>query len=307
MQALDAILASVRLESTLLSRARYTAPWAVTTRGASAPIFHAVVAGQCVLTHRGGRYELSVGEVALLPRADAHLMSSGEATPVPVTNLSAVARHGLIGLIEHGGRGAETRIICGIVRPGLEAAAWLLEMLPPLIISRPTDPSARGWIDHTLGMLDAELCAPSPGSEAIVARLTDGLVLHILREHALSAAEHERGWLAALRDERIGKALALIHAEPGKPWTGSSLAAKVGMSRSRFFAHFTALVGEPPVHYLARWRASAAADLLRRRRLTDAALAEAVGYRSEHAFKTAFRRFLGVTPSTYRRQIREAP
>ena len=138
----------------------------------------------------------------------------------------------------------------------------------------------------------------------MVERLTDLLVLQTLRHEAVDGSSVE-GWLAAVRDERVGKALALMHASPGADWTVDQLASRCGMSRSRFYERFSTLVGEPPKRYLARWRANAAADLIRREDLSNAEAAEAVGYGSEQAFTAAFRRHLGVSPAAYRRQARE--
>ena len=62
------------------------------------------------------------------------------------------------------------------------------------------------------------------------------------------------GWLDALRDRQIGRAIALIHRDPARGWTVASLADEVAMSRSAFAARFTDLVRESPMHYVARWR-----------------------------------------------------
>jgi AraC-like DNA-binding protein len=74
------------------------------------------------------------------------------------------------------------------------------------------------------------------------------------------------------------------------------------MSRSAFAAKFTAVVGEPPLHYLTRFRVTRAADLLR---LSDDSIKEIaanVGYDSEAAFNHAFKRAYGVAPGMYRKQ-----
>lgn len=60
---------------------------------------------------------------------------------------------------------------------------------------------------------------------------------------------------------RLG--LNLMHAQVAEAWTVESIARQVGMSRSGFAARFTAIVGEPPLQYLARWRVTRAGELLR--------------------------------------------
>src|SRR5262245_23500046 len=117
----------------------------------------------------------------------------------------------------------------------------------------------------TLRFMAAEATARRPGGETVVTRLADVLVIQTIR----SWIEHDpaalTGWLGALRDRQVGPAIALIHRDPARAWTVASLAAEVTMSRSAFAARFSALVGEPPMRYLARWRmqvarASLAAD-----------------------------------------------
>jgi AraC-like DNA-binding protein len=99
----------------------------------------------------------------------------------------------------------------------------------------------------------------------------------------------------------VGRGIALIHRAPARAWTVSSLAAEVAMSRSAFAARFTELVGEPPMHYVARWRMHVALASLREDGATLGELAMRLGYQSEAAFSRAFKRFIGVSPGSVRR------
>ncbi len=304
MEALETVLRSVRIGSSLLSRARYGDPWAVVTRGAPFPILHAIVDGNCLLIREGEpNVVLQTGDVVILPRGPAHIMASRETTePVPVPELTSSC-NGTVRHIQHGGPGDTCGILCGTFHLDHEAGGCLLGLLPPVIHLRPADDVMNAFIDGTLRLLDAEVARDSNGSSAVVARLTDLLVLQALRSEAVNEAPMQ-GWLAAVRDERIGKALALMHASPGADWSATKLATRCGMSRSRFFERFSKLVGEPPKRYLARWRSNAAADLILRDDVSIAEAAEAVGYSSEQAFTAAFRRHLGVSPAAYRRRSR---
>jgi AraC-like DNA-binding protein len=301
VDALDEVLRSLRMASSLLSRARYGDPWAVVTKGAPFPILHAMVEGSCQLMREGEPdVRLETGDVVVLPQGSAHVMASrATLASVPVPRLTSSC-DGTVRRIEHGGPGEHCVIICGTFHLDHEAGGWLLGLLPSVVHLRPASEVANDFMEGTLRLLDAEIAAGERGSSAVVERLTDLLVLQALR-HEATNSDATSGWLAAVRDERIGKALALMHASPGAEWTVDKLARRCGMSRTRFYQRFTDLVGEPPKRYLARWRANAAADLIRREGLADAEAAEAVGYRSAQAFTTAFRRHLGVTPSAYRR------
>jgi AraC-like DNA-binding protein len=129
------------------------------------------------------------------------------------------------------------------------------------------------------------------------------LLLYILRAwfEGQPARGEAGGWAAALSDLAVSTALQAVHQDPAGPWTVESLGREAGMSRAAFAARFTALVGRPPLAYLTWWRMTTAARLLRD---SDAGLAEIaarVGYSSEYAFGTAFKRAYGTAPGRYRR------
>ncbi|HLL84248.1 MAG TPA: helix-turn-helix transcriptional regulator [Longimicrobium sp.] len=68
-------------------------------------------------------------------------------------------------------------------------------------------------------------------------------------------------------------------------------------------SRFTQRVGHPPLAYLGRWRMYRAGRMLRGGSLRLAEVAERLGYASEAAFSTAFRRWAGVSPGRYRRGV----
>ena len=110
------------------------------------------------------------------------------------------------------------------------------------------------------------------------------------------------GWLEALRDPLIGRAISAVHADPARDWTVSTLAREVGMSRSNLSARFTDLVGTSPKQYITTWRMQLAEDLLREPGRSLAEIALALGYHSEAAFSRAFKRETGIAPSHARRR-----
>ena len=115
----------------------------------------------------------------------------------------------------------------------------------------------------------------------------------------------QAGWLGALHDRQIGRAISLIHRDPARPWTVASLADDVAMSRSAFAARFTDLVGEPAMRYVARWRMHLALSALQEEDVTVAELGDRLGYRSEAAFSRAFKRINGVAPGAVKRRERD--
>lgn len=306
MDALDAILRTVRLETSVLSRAHFGAPWAVDSAGTADPIFHAVREGSCFVRRRRAKrwLELREGDVVVLPGGQAHVMASDPDAPT-VSLDGRGPTWARAPMLEHTGGGARCRILCGNFRLDHAGAGWLLELLPPVLHMRASDPEAAVFVRSTLDLIDRELESEHAGADTIVARLTDLLVVRALREAAAQSTD-VHGWLGAARDPQVGKALALIHREPEQGWTAATLATKVGMSRTRFFDRFTEVVGEPPARYVTRWRATVAAELLSSEKLGTAEVAARVGYASDRAFHAMFRKHHGMSPSAYRRS-RETP
>jgi AraC-like DNA-binding protein len=141
----------------------------------------------------------------------------------------------------------------------------------------------------------------------MITRLSDVLVVQALRAWLESDPAAQSGWLGALRDPQIGRAISLIHREPGRPWTLASLADQIPMSRSAFAGRFTELVGEPAMHYVARWRMHVALTWLKEDDAPLSALADRLGYQSEAAFSRAFKRFIGTSPGAVRRNRHLVP
>jgi AraC-like DNA-binding protein len=248
---------------------------------------------------------LAGGDLVVVPHGTGHTLTDSLATKArPLAEMAGrrASEGGCVVMRGGGGKGAETQLVCGSFRFERRDAHPLLELLPLLIHLRPAETPAAEWLEATLRFLAWETRESKPGTETIVSRLTDVLFVQVLRAWIETAPEGRGGWLGALRDRPIGTALALVHRSPERDWTNASLAEAVGMSRSRFAARFTALVGEPPLTYLSRWRLETAAGLLQDGALGLAEIAARVGYESEAAFSKAFRRRFGSPPGAYRRR-----
>jgi AraC-like DNA-binding protein len=162
-------------------------------------------------------------------------------------------------------------------------------------------------MQSTLRLMAAEAKAMRPGGETVVTRLADILVIQAIRSWIDEDPAAQTGWLGALQDEQIGRSIALIHRDPARAWTVASLAAEAAMSRSAFAARFTERVGEPVMRYLARWRMHVAVGWLKKDDVRLGDLASRLGYQSEAAFSRAFKRFVGVSPGSIRRDVVDVP
>ncbi len=301
--ALTDILDSVRMKGSVFSQAALTAPWGVESGTTTSGMFHAVVSGNaCVtLAEEGRAITLQRGDVVMMPFGHNHLMTDEPGTATrPIAELNTIDEFGRGLLLVEGG-GAETKLICGTISFDESSVHPVLSMLPPLIHVRDHGGRLASAVETMIGLIADEMSRPGAGSETVIARLTDALVVYILRNHIDELPDGEGGWLGALKDPPIREALGLIHREPDRSWTAAELASIVGMSRSSFFKRFAAAVGETPAQYLARWRIHLATRLLRTGEHSVSAVARQVGYATEAAFSNAFQRMVGMRPGAYRR------
>jgi len=192
--------------------------------------------------------------------------------------------------------------MCGGIRFENVNTHPLLAILPPVVHVRADQGGNASWLGPIVDQIVAEYSSNRLGREATINRLTDVIFIGAIRsffEEGLSTAK--TGWLAAVRDERIGRAIALLHADPTRSWTVESLYDQVAMSRFALAGRFTALVGEPPLRYLTRLRLDVAAHRLRHTKDKLSVIAVAAGYSSAAAFCRAFQRHVGSAPGEFRR------
>lgn len=266
--------------------------------------FHVVAAGRCWLAIEGAAPRLlQPGDLALIPRGEGHrLLSEPGATADPLFDLPHEHVSERYAVLRHGAGGEPASLICGAVRFDHPAAHSLLRLLPATIVIEGSDSSQSEWLHTTLRFMAAEARSLRPGGDTVITRLADILVIQAIRAWITQAPAAQTGWLGALRDRQIGRAIALIHRDPARPWTLATLAAEVAMSRSAFAARFSQLVGEPAMHYAARWRMHVALTRLKESDAPLADLAVRLGYQSEAAFSRAFKRVIGISPGAARLQ-----
>jgi AraC-like DNA-binding protein len=275
--------------------------------------FHALAQGSCWAGIPGqGAVRMEAGDIVVFPHGDAHVMSSAPGMRA-VPDLSLLASLGDTPLPLHlvlsgpatlasppPGYRADASVVCGFLGCDLRPFNPLIAALPRTLHLRAS--AADAWIAQFTQQAAAESCAGRPGSEALLARMSEMMFLHAVRRYAEQLPGHSASWLAGLRDRLVGRALALLHEEPAHPWTIDELGRRIGLSRSALYERFVQLVGLPPMQYLAQWRMQAASQLLLETHASVAAVALEVGYDSEAAFNRAFKRLVGTPPATWRRE-----
>jgi AraC-like DNA-binding protein len=319
MDALSAVLQSVRLEGAVYLNAEFTAPWCIRGELGLASVrerlagaehvafFHYLTEGACKVRLAEGNeiLEASAGDLVLFPREGRHLMGTdlhlapmeAQAVITPDPESGAPLFH-----MRHGGGGAVTRFVCGYLALSQSIFRPLLESLPPaLCIPLGEGPAAATLLRELFRAGVRESSASGPGAVSMLAKLAELLFVEALRRYSSRLPPGGKGWLAGVRDPHVGRALALLHGEPGRGWTVDELARGAALSRSALAERFTALVGEPPIQYLMRWRLALAARELRSGGDPISRIAERSGYESEAAFSRAFKREFGTPPAAWRR------
>ena len=315
MDALSDLLRVVRLSGGVFLDAEFSAPWCIAARvgpedcrlvmaePARIIAFHYVVSGRLLLQVDGAApAELRGGAMVLLPRNDAHrLASEAGLAAVDADHLMQADPAGGLARIRYGGGGEATHIVCGFV--GTDARHHpLIDALPATLVLDLNGKPAAEWIASSFRYAAAELAAARAGSATVLAKLSELLFVEAVRQYLETLPADRRGWLAGLRDPVVGRALALLHSQLARSWTAEELAREVFLSRSAFAERFTALIGAPPMKYLASWRMQVAAQHLRDTHRSVAQIAEEVGYESEGAFARAFKRELSLSPAQWRKR-----
>ena len=315
MDALSDLLRVLRFSGGLFLETKFRAPWCV--RAQISPedcgpgvkpegdlaAFHYILEGR-VQVRLGKERPRSAGpgELILLARNDSHLLGSDVTLP-PVEGRRLIRRAGEheLARIDFGpGRQVRNRFVCGFLATATRKHP-LLVALPPVLVADLRGRPCAEWAESSFRYVAREHAAPRPGSQETIARLSELLFVEVVRGYIEQLPAKATGWLAALRDPPLARALAALHARPAHPWTADGLAKEACLSRSAFAERFASTLGMPPISYLTQWRMLLAGQRLRESSETIAQIASTVGYESESTFSRAFAREMGLAPGAWRR------
>jgi AraC family transcriptional regulator, alkane utilization regulator len=297
------LLGLLRVRSSVYCRSVMRAPWGFGVVARPVAAFHLVTRGSCWLEVAADERPVSLagGDLVILPRGSAHQVRSDPAAPVRLLD-DILAEHPVPdGRLIYGGSGPATIILCGgfvLEEPRLNP---LLNRLPITVKVAGTNGRPVPWLSATIELLTAEMTAAHTGVNALVTRLSELLLVQVLRTYLADLNGDTPPGLQGFADPQIGKAIGLIQERPEQPWTLDRLAAAVAMSRAAFASRFRTLTGEPPMRYLTRYRLFKAALDLRRSTASLTRIAASTGYDSEVTLSKAFRRYFGVAPGAYRK------
>jgi len=259
--------------------------------------FFAVVKGGCWVCIDGEEpLRAETGDVGLLVAQRRFVIASDPSIP-PVDAMALFSANSS-GFPKVGEK-EDFSYIGGHIRLDPVSGPLLEDVLPPWIHIRASSSQAirLRWL---LDELVHEGVVGLPGASLASAQLAQLLFIQILRAHLKTSAHLSPGWLRALSDADIAPALHLLHSDPGRSWHLEELAKATAMSRTAFAVRFKSVAGMPPLTYLLNWRMRLAERSLREGKTSIAALAQSLGYTSESAFSSAFKRVKGTAPKRYR-------
>lgn len=276
MEVLTDILKGLRATGSVYFCDFLVPPWELPYSGEERAMFHLVRRGHCQVAVDDAVHELVPGDFVFLAPGVDHVMGSEDAGDT------------------------QTLLLCGYCEFENAGDDLLIRALPRLVILRGDELEEWPWLTRTLEHLSAEYMSGAPGSELTVNKLTEVLLVQLLR---IDFGRSDRGGIvAALRDKRIAAAMTQIHQDPGSDWTIERAAETASMSRSGFARKFTELLQTSFFDYLTRLRMRNARELLTTTSLSVADIGESVGYQSELSFVKAFKKLHDMTPRAWRMQ-----
>jgi AraC-like DNA-binding protein len=304
MDPLSEVFGSLGIQDAIYTRLEATAPWGFHYPEDRDPRirFGLMVRGSALLKFKNQRQaiSLSAGDVFISILSDEPF-SLVDHPRSRVADYRELRKLEVDSVIHYGGGGAPTTLVNGSF--GMNAfEAPLISAILPRYLHLHLDQNRSHAFQSVLDLLAAETAQPGMASSRLISCLYESLFVYAIRAYASSSEAPPKGWLAAISDKHLGKAIQAMHADFDKTWSVKSLAREARMSRSAFALKFKTVLGRTPLEYLTRWRMYKAGAMIRSNNRSFSEVALAIGYGSESSFSRVFRREMGVPPREYRRK-----
>ena len=300
MDVLSDILKKIKLSSAVYFKSDFSSPWGMDIPKGPFAQFHIVTRGQCILKIKNATIQLFAGDIIVFPLGTSHWLADIESS-------DRQAGQDVVQAIMNGkslftGDQISTTLVCGHFEFDKRIDHPFVNELPEMIHITDAEKKELSWLESIANLVIQEAGNEQSGSNVIVNKLGEVLFIHVLRAY-IQKNSSEKGFLAAIQDERISKVLKAVHGSPEKDWQLVTLAQIAGMSRTSFSSQFKTLIGDTPLNYITQWRMLQAKELLVESDKSVGEIAEEVGYQSEAAFNRVFKKRIEKTPLKYRQAM----
>jgi len=304
MDPLSEVFGTMRIQEARYRRVEATAPWGFRYSGDKGPRirFGLVIRGSALLRFKDQRrtISLSSGDLFIFILSDEPFTLLDHPRSA-VIDYSELRKLEVDGVIHYGGGGPHTTLVSGSFGMSAFGAPLISTILPRYLHLRLEQNRSHAF-QSVLDLLAAETAQPGIASSRLISCLYESLFVFAIRAYASSSAAPPKGWLAAMSDKHLSKAIQAMHSSLDRSWSVASLAREARMSRSAFALKFRTVLGQTPLEYLTRWRMYKAGAMIRSNNKSFAEVASAIGYGSESSFSRVFRREMGEAPREYRRK-----
>ncbi|WP_029189536.1 AraC family transcriptional regulator [Vibrio cyclitrophicus] len=291
-------LSQLQMKSVFYTHATLREPWGLALPSIpSSTMFHLVLDGEADVLIGNHKIRVQKGDFILVPHGTGHDIVDVNNTPA-----QNLFNHPLERLTAHyerltiEGNGAITTTLCGTVLFENGITTSIVQSMPSYILIPSLSPS-HALIKHFVEAIRTETLTPDFGTEWIVPKMADLLILYCVRVWVSRMETSNRHWLLAHTDKKLAPVLRKIHAAPSEHIDIEGLARLSAMSRTRFIEYFKRQLGQTPKQYVIDWRLTQAREQLRSGIVSVLNVALAVGYQSEAAFSRAYKAKFGESPS----------
>jgi AraC-like DNA-binding protein len=303
MDPLSEVFGSMRIQDAICRRVEATAPWGVRYSGDKGlrVRFGLVVRGSAFLRFENQRriIRLAAGDLGIFILNDKPFTLVDHPRSA-IDDFRKLKKLEVDGVIHYGGGGPLTTMVSGSFGMSAFGAPVISRILPRFLHLRLEQNRSRAF-QSILDLLETEIAQPAMSPSCLIS-LYELMFVYAIRAYASSSAAPPKGWLAAISDRHLSKAMEAMHSALDRNWSVESLAREASMSRSAFALKFKTVLGQTPLEYLTQWRMYKAGAMIRLKNATFSEVASAVGYGSESSFSRVFKREIGEAPREYRRK-----
>ena len=312
------VLKTIRLSGSAYFCSDFTSPWGMDIAAGVEGMFHVVINGSCYLQLDKSDEIISLqqGDIVAFPTGGAHWLSDDEKSPrlageevvgniIAGNNPFSPSESAKNSDASNNSASNSSTLLCGSFSYDQSIKHPFLNDLPCFIHIEASQTPQLEWLRGLVKVLSNETKNPSPASSLMVDRLSEILFIQLIRHHMqllMKSGDRDMGYMTALNDVHIGKALNLIHGEQDAVLTVERLADAVALSRTAFSEKFSKMVGMTAKSYLLNWRMQRAKIHLQEANIKMLAVAENAGYASEASFSKAFKSFFSLTPGQFRKK-----